>query len=552
MTIQTVRNLRRISQGLFLTLFIVLLLRTGFSGTLTSDSIKDFRLSWPVAVFFQIDPLVAIATLFSTWRLYEGLVWSIILVVATVFFGRFFCGWVCPMGTVNQLVSLKRSNRKSIFGLNLIDSNRWHWYQNLKFYVLLIFIGAALLGSLLTGILDPLSLLIRSVGLVVFPMIGYIIEAINGLLFGSGVSALTYVGVALNMFSQHVLLTVKPAHYHTIISLGLFFFLVLAANRWFTRFWCRGLCPLGALLGLLSRWSILGMQKDHDKCNQCNLCLKYCQGGDDPIGGAPWKKADCHLCLNCQAVCPESVIQFKLFPSDTASQVKPAPSISRRKVIAGLAAGAAAVPLLRSGDELKANFNSLLIRPPGAVEEQQFLARCIRCGECMKVCPNNALHPTFLEAGWEGIWSPVLIPRIGYCEHTCTLCGQVCPTGAIRRLTLEEKVGTKEKPAISIGTAFFDYGRCLPWAMATPCQVCEEWCPTSPKAIYLVEEEVTDPNGKSVRLKRPHVNPKLCIGCGACEKACPIIDRPAIYVTSVGESRSTYNQVLLERHRKAS
>jgi ferredoxin len=246
------------------------------------------------------------------------------------------------------------------------------------------------------------------------------------------------------------------------------------------------------------------------------------------------------------------VIQFKLFPSDTASQVKPAPSISRRKVIAGLAAGAAAVPLLRSGDELKANFNSLLIRPPGAVEEQQFLARCIRCGECMKVCPNNALHPTFLEAGWEGIWSPVLIPRIGYCEHTCTLCGQVCPTGAIRRLTLEEKVGTKEKPAISIGTAFFDYGRCLPWAMATPCQVCEEWCPTSPKAIYLVEEEVTDPNGKSVRLKRPHVNPKLCIGCGACEKACPIIDRPAIYVTSVGESRSTYNQVLLERHRKAS
>jgi len=550
MTIKTVRNLRRVSQGVFLLLFLWLLLRTGFSGVLTEDAIRDFRLSYPVKIFLQFDPLLAISTILSTWRLYDGMIWSLVLVVLTVFFGRFFCGWICPLGTVNQIFSSRKKNRKSIIGWNLVESNRWHRYQNIKYYLLIVLLGSSLLTSLLVGIFDPLSLIIRSIGLVVIPMTGYVVDFVNGVIFNSGVGFLSYLGIVLDMISRSVLLTVKPVHYHTIISLGLFFFLILATNRLFTRFWCRGLCPLGALLGVLSRWSILGMEKDHDKCTDCNLCLLHCHGGDDPIANATWKKSECHLCMNCQAVCPEGVIKFKLFPHEKKQDVKKAPSIPRRKVIASLAGGAALVPMLRSGDDFKAKFNELLIRPPGAVAEDQFLARCVRCGECMKVCPNNALHPTFLEAGWEGIWSPVLIPRIGYCEHTCTLCGQVCPTGAIREITLEEKVGTKERKGVSIGTAFVDPSRCLPIAMGTPCQVCEEWCPTSPKAIYLEEISVLKPNGESVLVKRPRVNPDLCIGCGACENVCPVVDRPAIYVTSIGESRSAENQILLESRAK--
>ncbi len=550
MTIKTVRNLRRVSQGLFLTLFLALLLRTGFSGVVSADALKDFRLSWPVAVFLDYDPLIAVSTMLSTWRLYDGLVWSLIIVVLTVFFGRFVCGWICPLGTILQILSLRKSNRKAMLGMNLIDSNRWHRYQNLKFYILIVMLGAAIFTSLLTGILDPISLLIRSIGLVIFPMIGWLLNFVSDALVGSGVGAFSSIGGVLGWVSQHALLTIKPVHFHTIIPLGVFFFLILAANRWFTRFWCRGICPLGALLGILSRWSILGMEKDHDSCNQCNLCLKYCQGGDDPDGGVAWKKAECHLCLNCQAVCPESSIKFKLFPNEAADQVRPAPDISRRKVIGSIIGGAAIVPFVRSGDDFKANFNALLIRPPGSVNEEQFLARCVRCGECMKVCPNNALHPTFLEAGWEGLWTPILIPRIGYCEHTCTLCTQVCPTGAIKELTLEEKIGTESSKAVSIGTAFYDRGRCLPWAMDTPCVVCEEWCPTTPKAIYFVEEDVKTRDGNTIKLKRPRIDPELCTGCGACEKVCPVIDRPAVYVTSVGETRSRYNQILLERSMK--
>ena len=153
----------------------------------------------------------------------------------------------------------------------------------------------------------------------------------------------------------------------------------------------------------------------------------------------------------------------------------------------------------------------------------------------------------------------MLVPRIGYCEPNCVLCSQVCPTGAIWEITVAEKTGTRDSgsglgnaesvpasagaalgrairrhpaaPAatdpIRIGTAFYDRGRCLPWAMATECIVCEEWCPTSPKAIYLVSAEVVDRNGETKTVKQPYVDPKRCTGCGACEYACPIKGSPA-------------------------
>jgi ferredoxin len=184
-------------------------------------------------------------------------------------------------------------------------------------------------------------------------------------------------------------------------------------------------------------------------------------------------------------------------------------------------------------------FNPALIRPPGAVEEQDFLNRCIRCGECMKVCPTNAIQPAGLEAGIKGLWTPLLNMDIGYCEYECTLCGQVCPTDAIRELSLEEKQKTK------IGQSFVDKNRCLPYASARPCIVCEEHCPTPTKAIWVEEVEVTNGSGEKSIVQQPHVDPELCVGCGICQNKCPIKDRSGIYVTSVGETRNLENQMLL-------
>ena len=165
----------------------------------------------------------------------------------------------------------------------------------------------------------------------------------------------------------------------------------------------------------------------------------------------------------------------------------------------------------------------------------------------MKVCPTNAIQPALLEAGFEGTWTPVLINTIGYCEYNCVLCSHVCPTGAITPLTVEKKLGKPagQKP-LKIGTAFYNRGRCLPWAMNIDCIVCEEVCPTSPKAIWFESVEVQLRDGTKKILKRPRIDANLCIGCGICENKCPIHDYPAVRVTSIGETRSSTNQMILK------
>ena len=140
-----------------------------------------------------------------------------------------------------------------------------------------------------------------------------------------------------------------------------------------------------------------------------------------------------------------------------------------------------------------------------------------------------------------GFWTPNLIMIHGYCEYSCTLCGSVCPTGAIKEITSKEKM---QRP-IRIGSAYVDRGRCLPWSGNGPCIVCEEVCPTSPKAIYLSEAVLPGPDRKPIKVKQPHVDLKRCIGCGICEYKCPVKGRPAISVIAAGESRSPKNQILI-------
>jgi ferredoxin len=185
--------------------------------------------------------------------------------------------------------------------------------------------------------------------------------------------------------------------------------------------------------------------------------------------------------------------------------------------------------------------NPALIRPPGARPEEEFLQLCVRCGECMKVCLTGGLQPTLLEAGLEGLWSPRLVPRMGYCEYNCTLCGQVCPTQAIRRLLPDEK------KKLRIGLAVIDPSRCLPYAFQTNCIVCEEHCPTPRKAIWFEEKEVLTHAGERRRVKQPRVDIELCIGCGICETKCPVQDLPAIRITSANEDRNPENRVLLQQ-----
>ena len=543
---------RRATQALCVLVFLWLLAATAFPGDFRTVT-ERVRLRRPVEIFFELDPLVALLTLLSRHAVYRGLLLSLIVVGLTVVFGRVFCGWICPFGTLHQAIGWLFPSRYGKGGRRIAQNKTHPVRQRVKLYLLFAALGAAVLGSAVGGLLDPLSVLVRGVALALLPATQYLFFAVGDLAGATGSRVVRGASGAVGDLLTRVLWPPHQLEVHAGWVIGVLFLALLVLNRFVPRFWCRVLCPLGALLGLLSRFSLFGMRKEHARCTDCNLCLLHCQGADSPQGGVPWRQHECHLCLNCEAACPEGVIHFGLLPE--RGDTKTRPDLERRTALGSVAAGALLVPLLRSSDGYGANFSERRIRPPGALDEPEFLRRCIRCGECMKVCPNNALHPALLEAGVEGLWTPVLIPRIGPCEQSCVLCGQVCPTGAIQHVTEEQRLGIGGQP-LAIGTAFFDRGRCLPWAMGTPCIVCEEHCPTSPKAIWTEPTEVParrpppdDPNGApvvtTVPLQRPHLDPSRCIGCGICEHVCPVRDLPAVRVSSVGESRSKSNAILL-------
>lgn len=515
---------RRAVQAVSLGAFLWLLLRTDLSPARPGDA---DALPLPVRVFFDMNPLAAVSTLLSSGVLYRGLVLALAVVAATMLLGRVFCGWFCPLGTLQQIAGLRRDAAARR------DRNRYGRGRRVKYGVLLACLGAAVAGSAAGMLLDPISIAFRGVALGVLPAGGRAARDVMEAAYDAGPPA-SYVGDGFRYLFAEGYLPFRDASFQSALAIAGILILVLGLARLRPRFFCRFVCPLGALLGLLSRWSLPSLRKDPDRCNGCRKCLDHCQGADGPEAGVPWRKAECHLCLNCTASCPEKALAFRLGlePAVAGADAR------RRTLLAAFASGAAAVPLMRISPLHGAAPDPRRIRPPGALPEDRFLARCIRCGECMKVCPTNALQPAVTEAGIEGFWTPVLVPRIGDCQPGCTLCWQVCPTGAIRRFTDERKLGADGRPPLRIGTARIDRGACLPWANGVQCIVCEEFCPTSPKAIRL---EI-GPTPDAPRL--PVVDLERCNGCGACEKVCPLVPAPAIVVTAAGETRAEERRLI--------
>ena len=271
-------KLRRISQIFFLLVFIALLVFTSLRPSPGGSG--DIHLRAPVRLFFEWDPLVALANVLAGHALYRGLLWSLIILLPTLLLGRFFCGWICPMGTLQHFVGNMPSESKR--GKQRIDSNRYKRWQTLKYVVLIASLVAASFGSMAIGWLDPFSLLVRSIGLAILPAFNFAVRAMLTPLEHSHVAAIKVTGETLHSILQATILDFRQTHFAQGLVLGVLFIVILAASLRITRLWCRSICPLGALLGAVSRWSILGLHKDLKKCNNCNRCLLNCQGATIP------------------------------------------------------------------------------------------------------------------------------------------------------------------------------------------------------------------------------------------------------------------------------
>ena len=492
---------------------------------------------YPVSALLELDPLVMISTVLATGYVYKALGLGLIVIALTFLFGRVFCNWICPYGTLHQFIGWLFDAGQ---GVHRIERNRYHPMQFLKYSILIVFLGMSALGALQIGLLDPIVMMYRGISTFAAPISDLLIDRAGGAAEGLGADTVLLDKLK---FAPGV----ESRIFVGSFWIGVIFLAFAAANIWKPRFFCRFVCPLGALLGVFAAKSLFRINRIVDKCTNCNLCLLHCEGASDPQSMV--RQAECFSCMNCIDDCPEDALEFTMLRQDK-SQVVPFPDMSRRKVVFAGALGLVAAPTLRNNGKVNdENFSADMIRPPGSVEEMEFLERCIKCDQCINVCPTNVLQPaTLKEGGIEAVWTPVMNFNIAHCQLKCNLCSEVCPTGAIRKISVAEKLGEgefAEQGPVRLGTAFIDTTRCLPWGNQIPCVVCEEVCPVAPKAIQTHDEETKDVFGEMVVLNKPFIVPDLCIGCGICQAECPVQDRPAVYITAVGESRSDNRKLLL-------
>ncbi|MCX9080578.1 MAG: 4Fe-4S binding protein [Candidatus Methanoperedens sp.] len=506
MTAKRLRFARQLTQIISVILFFVLAL-------LTYRGVESLI---PVDLYVLLNPLVAFTAMIASRTVIAVMLLAFAAIVFGFVFGRAWCGWLCPLGAILDWFSPREWRTP--------ETHR-NW-KAIKYVLLLMIIFAALLGNLSLLIFDPITILNRTVIAAVLPMFNVILVGVE-----SALNPVAPMQPIFNWIEQSFRGTVLPAQ-QTFYQLGwmlaLFFVGLIGLNWIVPRFWCRYLCVLGAVYGLQAKISWLRPRVVND-CSYCAVCMNACPTGAIVVtkDGLKVDPTECIACMDCVTECPESVIAINFSTADrrlpkAQSRTYSSFNLSRRHFIVSALASISSVALFRTAPSAQYH-DAWLVRPPGA-QADDFLSKCIRCSECIKVCPTGGLQPSLFESGLEGIWSPILVSRIGYCDYGCNACGQICPTDAIPPLTLEQKRNE------IIGIAYIDRDRCIPWANYRTCVVCEEMCPVPQKAVRLEQVDVVTPEGKPIRLQRPHVVYDLCIGCGICEYQCPLEGPSAIRV----------------------
>jgi len=645
-------RLRPYVQLAFFALFLVLLVLTALGTAVTAST-------WLADLFLITDPLILVC-LALAGAATPVLMASLVAVALSLLVPRAYCGWICPLGTAMDMVD------RVLFRNRDRAANIWPRARQVKYALLASLLVLAILRLGVFGWFDPISIVTRSFGVAVYPMADHAAKA------GLVAAEKAGVGAAGGLYdwAERSRIFIREADFKKGATgagyawtwvFAAIFLAILLAQAWQKRFWCRNLCPLGALVGLLGSVSPLRPRVGRE-CISCGACQRGCKtgafqahvphlagaavplaalskcagpealagkppvapaGSDEavipsersepataravavpgsrnlavagarpavepaaeaagdsrtsppapPRGGAPRFTClvqECIFCYACEGdLCPVGAIHIgagRPWPVRPEPQVVP----GRRALLGVAAASIFLGPAMILDRRTRAKEETdPMLRPPGALRpDDEFEATCVRCGACMRACPTNALHPSGIENGIAGLWTPAFLFNIGACDYFCNitrddvdrgrtgrtanLCGVVCPTGAIACLRHADKAAWR------IGTAVFDKGRCLPWARGEECLVCEEQCPLPDKAISHAQDEVANlewlkmpegwrnryealeardeqgqltaaeqaefdampPKTRSVAL--PCVLRDRCTGCGVCENVCPV------------------------------
>jgi len=515
---------RRVIQGIFFVAFFLLLV----------ISAKQIVLPFPVQLFLVSDPLIALVAIIAGLPLITALLYSLVTIIATFLFGRVFCGYACPMGTFLDLFSplsrLFKADKKSFRKLKVLPVAMLAAVLVLSFFK----IGVVM-------ILDPISLFTRATTVIAFPVIDLALSKIVDGMYRTFSLAPTANTIVANLDG----ILVFP--YQRVFNAGqwiiLFFVFIVSLNMLGKRFWCRYLCPLGGLLGLIGRIPLFRRKVDATACTGCLKCEKNCDMDAVANNGLATDAASCVFCLKCRNKCSKDAVSWGLKPELTTEIP------SRRTAITAVAGSIAIATLVPFKSEAKGQ-SPTLIRPPGVSNEEAFLRKCIRCGQCLKACPSNVLQPALLQYGVDALWTPHLDFKMGVCDWECNACGRVCPTGAIQHLALEKK------QAFVIGIAEIDRSRCYPWVAGHGCRVCAHMCPIPGKAIEMRDTGKYDASGMGIVL--PHVKKDNCTGCGICEVACPVRGQKAIRIFRTGvknpfpHNAEITPEIAIERAQKGS
>lgn len=451
----------------------------------------------------------------------------LVILLFTILFGRVYCSSVCPLGLLQDIIIfLKRKFSKEKF-----IKQKFVFTKPLTKTRLVFFLSAFLLlpfGVLLgINLLDPYS----NFGRIITNLIRPITIGLN--------NSLVFILETFNNYSVYPV-EFKGVNYFSFLFSLFLFGLIIYLTLKNGRLYCNSVCPVGTLLGYVSKFSLYKIQIDEYTCKSCGVCERVCKANCIDLEKNIVDESRCINCFNCLKVCPSAGITYKfsynkkaekqfsqsaLWQSGTTIELKSKININKRdflKNVSFLFLGSNLV--LKAQEKILVYKKSTIpvirkngVTPPGSTSIEFFTENCTACHLCVSACPTQVIQPAFLEYGLLGIMQPTMNYKIGFCNFDCVICGDVCPTGAITSQIIESK------KLLQLGVAKFIHDNCIVYSQGTDCGACAEHCPT--KAVRMVLDPEVNKNA-------PKIDEEICIGCGACEYACPTTPYKSIYVES--------------------